>query len=266
MVGDARRLRAHRRQRRRARRQPAAWRQDRRRLGALRRAGRGDDVAADARAHFHPARRGRAAEPRRRQPVLGRALRRARRGDAAAGAGPDPPDDRLRRRRGKPDRAHRRPAGSLEREFERHSRQQGEPGGACGAAGRLRRFAAQSGAGCARGGVGDPRPLFARCLARAQRSGGGDCRAAADRSLGRLDAGARRAGASDHLVVLRPGKRKHDEAGRLAVPRARPPDRAGGRDLPLHPAVRRHARAGCCARCPARTCATARSLTGSATS
>ena len=48
-------------------------------------------AAADARAHRHPASGRRAAEPCRRQPVLGRPLRRARRGDAAAGAGAAPP-------------------------------------------------------------------------------------------------------------------------------------------------------------------------------
>ncbi len=87
MVGDARRVRAHRRQRRRARRQPAARRQDRRRLGALGGAGRRDHAAPDAGAHLHPAGGRRAAEPRRRQPVLGRPLCRTCRGDAAAGAG-----------------------------------------------------------------------------------------------------------------------------------------------------------------------------------
>ncbi len=49
--GHAGRLRAHRRRHRRARRQPAARRPHRRRLGAVGRAGRRDDAAADARAH-----------------------------------------------------------------------------------------------------------------------------------------------------------------------------------------------------------------------
>ena len=99
LVGDAGRFRAHRRQRRRARRQSATRRPDGRRLGAVRGAGGRDHAAADGGANFDPARRRRAAEPRRRQSVLGRPLCRTRRSDVAAGAGFDQPHDRGRRGR-----------------------------------------------------------------------------------------------------------------------------------------------------------------------
>ncbi len=115
LADDARRLRAHRRQRRCPRRQPAKRRRHRRYLGAGRRTGRRDDAAADARAHAHPARDRRAAEPRRRQPVLGRPLSRARRGDAAAGARPHQPRRRIRRGGDAGHRQHPRPARRLGR-------------------------------------------------------------------------------------------------------------------------------------------------------
>ena len=62
-----------------------------------------------ARAHRHQAGERRAAEPRRRQSVLGRPLRRARRGDVAAGARADQPHHRGGRDRRAAGRAdHRR--------------------------------------------------------------------------------------------------------------------------------------------------------------
>ena len=84
LAGHAGRLRAHRRDRRCPRRQPAARRRDRRRLGAVGRPVPEDDAAADAGAHGRAARDRSAAEPRRRQSVLGRPLCGARRSDAAA--------------------------------------------------------------------------------------------------------------------------------------------------------------------------------------
>src|SRR5262249_4278082 len=63
--------------------EPATRGTHRRCLGALRPTSRRDDAAACARPHRHHAGNRNAAEPRRRQSVLGGALRRARRGDAA---------------------------------------------------------------------------------------------------------------------------------------------------------------------------------------
>ena len=123
LAGHARRLRAHRRQRRCAGGEPAARRRHRRRLGAEPRPGRRDDAAADAGAHAGAARLRPVAEPRRRQSVLGRPLCGTRRGDAAARSRHDQSQRRGRRCRGSRDRQHRRAARRLERHTGRH-----EPG------------------------------------------------------------------------------------------------------------------------------------------
>ena len=78
-----------------------------RRLDPVGQAGRADDAAADAGPHHDQSHDRRAAEPRRRQPVLARPLRRAHRGDAAPGAGAGQPRDRKH-----PDRARRQRATS----------------------------------------------------------------------------------------------------------------------------------------------------------
>ena len=130
-----------------------------------------DDAAAGAGADRGPARHRLAAEPRRRQSVLGRPLRGARRGDAAAGARPDQPDRRGRRGGGA---GHRRiwvAAAGLERGAERNQRRRGRLD-------RARRAHPRRLAGSlpsprrrrAFGRVGDPRSLLARRLAGAQRS------------------------------------------------------------------------------------------------
>ena len=123
LAGHARRLCAHRRQRRCAGGEPAARRRHRRRLGAEPRPGRRDDAVADAGAHAGAARLGPIAEPRCRQSVLGRPLCGTRRGDAAAHSRHDQSQRRGRRCRGSGDRQHRRAARRLERDPGRH-----EPG------------------------------------------------------------------------------------------------------------------------------------------
>ena len=118
LAGDARRLRAHRRQCRCPRRQPAARRGDGRCLGAGARPGRGDDALAERGGHAGAARHRAAAEPRRRQSVLGRPLCGARRDDAAAD--PRHRQSRRRRRRGTGHWPHRFFARRLECGARRH--------------------------------------------------------------------------------------------------------------------------------------------------
>ena len=211
----------------------------------------------------------RAAEPRRRQSVLARPLCRAHRGDAAAGAGAAQPrrpnaDDGARTH----DRAHRAtcsaPGSAVP---ERHSQQPGR------AWSRARRCSGDFDGALpslvrrrARGGVGHPRPVLAGRLARADRPGRGDRRAAATGPS--ESAMFERVNGALRIIASFSGLAQENmtPARRLALPRARPPHRARARDLPLHPPVRRRARARRRARRAAGTLPTARSPTGCATS
>ena len=227
LAGHARRLRAHRRQRRCAGGEPAARRRHRRRLGAEPRPGRRDDAVADAGAHAGAARLRAIAEPRRRQSVLGRPLRGTRRGDAAAHSRHDQSQRRGRRCRGSGDRQHRRAARRLERDPGRHEPGADRANRARGAdAERSRRIAALPCRRSAFVGLDDPRPVFARRLAGDQRSRHHDRHAAADGSRRKRHQRAGRSGAAHHRVAVRPRPGEHDPARRLALSRARPPHRA----------------------------------------
>ena len=203
----------------------------RRCLGAVGGAGRRNHAAADAGAHHHPARDRRAAEPRRRQPVLGRPLCRARRSDAAAGARADQPDQpkptKARRAR---DRPHQRRCSRLERGpsdipnarpvlIARAALQRDDLEGS------LPHLV-----GAARSAASVIRDRFSpdawRALTIWSRSIDAPLPAGPAESV---DVRARRRGAAHHLVVLRAGAGEHDPARRLALPRARPPDRARDR-------------------------------------
>ena len=139
-------------------------------------------AAPDAGTHRHPAGGRRAAEPRRRQPVLGRRYveraeatlrlvralinRMTEADDAAA-----PMIARISALLGSLERQSRAILPGARRAWSRARR-------CCAATSRL---AALARAGRARRSLRDPRPLLARCLARAQRSGRGDRRAAGRR-------------------------------------------------------------------------------------
>ena len=162
---------------------------------------------------------GRAAEPGRRQPVLGRALRRTCRGDAAAGAGADQPGQRQRRSRhprsGANLLAARRLGGGADRPAE------------CQAgAGRRRRIAAPRPRRRASPSrrrrpvrrLGDPRPVFTRCLARADRPVRADLCADRSSAGGERDLRANGWCVAHHRVVFGIGAGKHEPARRLALP------------------------------------------------
>ena len=83
-ISHARRLLPHFRPRRFARRRHGAGGADLGRLDARRQSGRADHLLPSGETVAHPPHHGQSAEPRRRQPVLARALSGARRGDLAA--------------------------------------------------------------------------------------------------------------------------------------------------------------------------------------
>ena len=211
----------------------------------------------------------RAAEPRRRQSVLGRPLCRARRGDAAPGAGAAQP----RRPRAT------RPALDV---IARICALLGGLGARCrttclnakpALVARRRCSAATStGAlpylvGAAQSAASVIRDRFSPDAWRALTDLVELINAPLDRGPTESAMIERVNGAlAHHRVVLRAGAGKHEPARRLALPRARPPHRARDRNLPLRRVSSRSppsstARSTCCWSSP-----TARSPTGCATS
>ena len=143
-----------------------------RRLGAVRQAGDRDHAAAGAGPDHDHARHRRAAEPRRRQPVLGRALRGACRGDACAwcarSSAASPTATRPPRRSSNasprcsaPGKRCRPSCRTSSRRWSRRAALQRRGSAGRSAAPRRRSPV---------GRVGDPRPVFPRRLAGADRS------------------------------------------------------------------------------------------------